>query len=306
LNKFMTRDRLLRHQFGRLAGGYSEAEDWENAERTGNSTRHPVAISTWLRAQNLFTSALYSPTPSVRYSSGASDARSAQHKGFWLRYSLLTLSGRASKPTLDLILASYYTEAWALERSMLEGWLKSIYVRWKPEEYRRWHEPYVENLTGPAPKRETRWNDAKEALLGRCDPNNPMLVEDQGLIREAQLRWEFLNMGAHPSGRGVDQMRNDGLGLMKFYPEYDAHYCEQALCIGVFIQSLLLREVKELKAFPDGWLQHYDEFMNLAEELAASVQPDLEKHSKALAAESAEKRNRKQEQARECRGGASN
>jgi hypothetical protein len=120
------------------------------------------------------------------------------------------------------------------------------------------------------------------------------------------LRWNFLNMGAHPSGRGVDQMRNENLGLMKFYPEHDAQYCEQALCHGVFIQSLLLRAVKGLRVFPDGWLQHYEEFMNLAKELAASVRPDLEKHSRALAAESAEMRDRKQERTTECTGGASN
>jgi hypothetical protein len=152
LDDFQARDRLMSYQFGGLAGGYSEAEVWESGERARNSTKHPVAIVTWLRAQNLLTSALVSLTPSIRYSSGATDARSAQHNGFWLRYSLLTLSGRASKPTLDLILASYYTEAWAVERSMLEGWLKSVYVRWNPEEYRRWYEPFVENFTGSAPK----------------------------------------------------------------------------------------------------------------------------------------------------------
>jgi hypothetical protein len=279
MDEYRDRSRLLRRQFGAQTGGYDTTEDWENQERIRNIRSQPIAIQAWLRGENLLLSAFYSPTPSLRYSSGETEVNDA-HRSFWLYYSLITLASRATKPTLDLILASYYSEALALERTMLEGWVRAVFVRLmkqnQPSVWRRWHEPYREELTGPPPTREPGWGEAADYIRRWGDS------EDKRLIEEAQQRWNFLNLGAHPSRYGIDQMHDAALNLMKFHPEFDEDYCVHALNHGIFIQTLLLRETKSLTDFPVGWLEQLDEFLALAQPLADAVKPLLEVYARAL------------------------
>jgi hypothetical protein len=103
----------MTRRFGGNSGGYGEAEYWDDFQRRITLNEQRDAIDVWLRGQNLFASAF---GEKVRHSSGSVDPRA-----FAVRFQLLLLAGRASKPALDLVLSSYYTEAWALERSMLEG-----------------------------------------------------------------------------------------------------------------------------------------------------------------------------------------
>jgi hypothetical protein len=286
----------LSRQFGGLAGGYSAAEDWENQEWTHNTLFQPVAIGSWLRGLNLLTSALSSFPPSQRYDSGETEDNDA-HKAFWLSYTLLTLAGRAAKPALDLILASYYIEAWALERTMLEGWIRAVYIRvlkaHQPEVWRRWQEPYREVRTGPPPLREPGWGEAA-AVIRECGN-----LEDKAVLDEAQLRWSYLNLGAHPSSQGVEHVYDDELQLVKFYPEFDENLGTHALCHGVFIQLLLLREIKELTDFPEGWLEDLGEFSALADALELQMRPELERHARALRAERDAAKDQKR--SRRCR-----
>jgi hypothetical protein len=165
-------------------------------------------------------------------------------------------------------------------------------LRLKPEEYVRWYEPYAITFGQELPKREPDWGKAKNCILQKGS------VEDKKWANNAQLRWDFLNMGAHPSGIGIDQVRSNITDKMKFYPEYEPFYCIQTLGHGVFVQSALLREIVELSDRPDGFRQDYATFMTDAAALADFVRPSLEPLSRAIAAERKERTKRRNSQRR--------
>jgi hypothetical protein len=178
-------------------GAYEEAELWDSDRRDQNARGSQDVISLWLLGENLLAGAF-------------ANEHTYRAKGWWpdgavgnaasgLHIQLVLLAARASKPALDLILGSFYTEAFAIERLMLESWVRAVYVRRQPREYQRWYEPNVESpITLPA--REPQWHQARQASDNHGD------TADRELVHHAQLRWNFLNLGTHPSGHAIDQI----------------------------------------------------------------------------------------------------
>jgi hypothetical protein len=267
-------------------GAYEEAELWDSDQRDQNAQGSQDVITLWLLGENLLAGAFASEHT---YSA----------KGLWpdgaignaaagLHTQLVLLAARASKPALDLILGSFYTEAFAIERSMLESWVRAVYVRLQPHEYRRWYEPYVESPT-TLPVREPQWHQARQAIDNHGD------AADREMVRHAQLRWNILNLGAHPSGHAIDQIYDQGLKIMKFRPESDWEPRTHALAHGIFIQGLVLFEAQEMAERPEGWLRQFEEFRAAGGSVWASVQRDLDLLDKALTAERALKRQRRKD-----------
>jgi hypothetical protein len=268
--------RMVPHQRPDRVGAYEEAERWDVDQRERNAQGSPDAISTWLRGMNLLASAFagkHTYSAKGRWPEGlVGNAASGLH------LQLVLLAARASKPALDLILGSYYTEAFAIERSMLESWVRAVYVRRQPHEHQRWYEPYVESPDA-LPVREPQWHQARQAIETHGS------AEDKDLVGKAQLRWNFLNLGAHPSGHAIDQIYDPQLKIMKFYPESDWEPRTHALAHGIFIQELVLREAQWMAERSEGWLQDFAEFRTAADAVSRVVQQDLDLLGKARAAE---------------------
>src|SRR5262249_18039263 len=116
---------------------------------------------------------------------------------FELRLQFLALAGRAAKPALDLLVAGYYTESWALLRTMLEEWARAVYIRVKPEEFVRWYEADMEPMSVELQRREPNWGEIA-GIIRRFGAE-----ADRALFEEALLRWQLLSMGSKPSGEGI-------------------------------------------------------------------------------------------------------
>jgi hypothetical protein len=198
---------------------------------------------------------------------------------FGLHAQLVMLAARASKPALDLILGSNYIEAFALERSMLESWSRGVFVRLKKGDYHRWYQPYTETRGDTLPRREPQWSEVRQWVSQKGGP------DDQALIERAQLHWDFLNLGAHPSGHAVDRTYNTDHLVLMFYPESDWESRVHALAHGTFVQSLVLREVELMGPHAEGWIIDVAAFRQAAETIWHAVQPDLNLLANALAAE---------------------
>jgi hypothetical protein len=269
--------RTVPYQPSNAIGAYEDAELWEGQQREINAREGQDAIAVWLRGQNLLKSALGG---SQRYRAKNVAPDDAVGKAaFGLNAQLVLLAARTSKPALDLILGSYYTEAFALERSMLESWGRAVYVRLRKEEYPRWYQPYTDSLGDALPKREPKWEHVRDAIQHQGSP------EDKAHMVRAQPVWDILNLGAHPSGHAIDQVYDSEINLMKFYPESEWQLRAHALAHGTLIQGLVLREVEGLGPHAEGWLQHLGEFLAAAETVSEVVRRDLDRLSNALAAE---------------------
>jgi hypothetical protein len=204
----------------------------------------------------------------LRYNCGVPDAKSDECEAYWDRRNLLALAGRATKPALDLILAGYYTESWAIERSMLEGWVRTVYLRLLSGEHRRFRS------YGKPGECEPSWSDAAKAIRRHGDD------ADRALLEQAQLRWWFLNMGAHPSGEGIKQLFDDERRLLRFYPDPEPGMGAHALSHGIFVQHALLVEVEKLNPpVTAGWFTSRTRFADDAAPLIDSTQGALSKWS---------------------------
>src|SRR5687767_9007412 len=119
-------DRALIGQPDALTSTYDKEDLQDTGLRGHTLERHGDQVTLWLCQLNLLAFAF---APGRVYDSGAPEPGSPEdseeariRRGeYALRFQLLALSARASKPALDLALSGYYTEAWTLIRSMLDG-----------------------------------------------------------------------------------------------------------------------------------------------------------------------------------------
>jgi DNA-binding CsgD family transcriptional regulator len=271
LTEFQNWTRPLIGQPDALTPNYISEEIRDNALREFALREHEEAISLWLVALNLLAFAF---EPGRVYTAPGTEPNSAEdtpearigRAAYMLRLQLIGLSGRASKPALDLTLSGYYTEAWTLLRTMLDGWARSVYVRLRPKGHVRW---YASENEG-SHKEPPHWGEI-EGAIGK-DGNE----EDKALFAEALLRWELLQVGSHPSGEGIGQTRDDELGILTYRPEYHKGFCTHTFSLGVLVQRALLRELELMGSHEDWWLKTNAKFASDVQSLENSMRPALD------------------------------
>jgi hypothetical protein len=281
-----------------MRGAYEREEFRDNALRALTARRHQRQINLWLGALTLFATAF---APGGEYSAGGPEPDSPEdseearihRNAYALRLQLLALSGRAIKPALDLLLSGYYTESWTLVRTMLDGWARCIFVRLRPQEYVHWYDDDdEEDEEGAAKAKKPRkpapnWGQIETAVEHHGDD------DDRALFAEALLRWELLHMAAHPSGEGIDQIRNDELNIMMFRPEYHEGWCMFGFSLGAFVQRALLREVRLLGITGATWLQVHERFVDGVAPLENSARLGLDEAAARIQARREERRDAK-------------
>ena len=260
-------ERSLPGQLDPLSVAYDDEERQEAAVRALTLREHSPAVSEWLFALELFAFAF---APDREFNTGAVEEDRVPDGAYALRLQLLALSGRSAKPALDLLVAGYYTEAWALLRSMLEGWARCVYVRLRPEEFVRWYAPDTYPRGDDPRKREANWGEIASVIRTQGADGDRVLFE------EALLRWELLNMGANPSGEGITQIHEDDLRVGMFTPKYHAGLCAHTFSHGVFVQRALLGELAKLGPHPEEWLAWNATFAQVAASLIEEARPAME------------------------------
>ena len=210
---------------------YAYTEFRDNEIRRLSAGAHHDTIALWLWGMRLFEGAF---SEGLLYNCGVPDRKSDECEAYWDRHSLLSLGARGAKPALDLLLAGYYVESWAVERTMLEAWIRAVYLRLQPAEHRRFRE-----YANPR-ECEPPWRDAAKAIRLHGDE------VDVAQLDQAQLRWSFLNIGAHPSAEGTALQYDEERKLLRFYPDPDFHMAANALLVGAFVEHALLSEVESL------------------------------------------------------------
>lgn len=268
--------RKISDQPGSATSAYLHAEAWEDQERARNGAKATNEIALWLQGASLLSSMHVAAHPYDRADTWPEGAVGDAAAG--LHAQLVMLAARGMKPALDLLLGSYYSEAITIERSMLEGWARSVYVRLRPHEYHRWYHPF-DPEPAVAPSREPHWNEVRTAVAEDGSE------ADQKIHTHAQLRWNFLNLGAHPAGDSLVQAYAKGDGTLRFLPESDQALLMHGLGHGIFVQSLLLQEVSVMTERPPEWHEQVLAFRRGSMPLQRSVAGHLQRIAEALAAE---------------------
>jgi hypothetical protein len=262
---------------------YQYAEAWEANQRARNEASAASEITLWLQGASLLSSM---HTAEHVYDRAAwwpnGDVGNA---AAGLHAQLVMLAARGVKPAFDLLLGSYYSEAFAIERSMLEGWARAVYVRLRPQEYQRWYHPFDPD-PAVVPIREPRWDEVRKAV------EKDGSEADQKIHAHAQLRWNFLNLGAHPSGDALVQVYADDDQTLRFLPESDQALLMHGLGHGIFVQSLLLQEISVMTERPPAWHEQVLAFRRGSMPLQRSVARYLQMIADSYAAEAELEKNR--------------
>jgi hypothetical protein len=237
-----------------LLWAYADEDAHDRALRGVTATEHQAAITTWLFALDLFATA-FAPGGEHGTSPPTTPAGDLYVP---LRCQMLARAARAAKPTLDLILSGYYREAWALERTMLDEWTQSIYLRLWP-------------AAGPPPSCEPAWRECARVVAAHGDER------DRALFREATPRWEFLTAGVRPlSGQTASLIDADPENTT-YRAAYQAPLCSLALGCGLFIQCALLSELAALDWHPEEWLAWYATFLEVAAPMHTPGRSEMER-----------------------------
>jgi hypothetical protein len=269
----------------RAVEAYVYDEYRDNGQRQRSALAHVNHIRLWLWGIDLFAGAYPPFVGSRSYSSNAATAEEAENQHYWTRQSLLMLAGRSMKPALDLLLSCYYTETWSLLRSSLDGWGRAVFVRLQPEDYTRWvrasedDEADENGEEAATPKKGPDWPTIEEAIC------NHGTEGDRAAFDAALLRWRFLHLGVHPSGTGLTQTHDEELNIMTFRPDYEPNMTTASLCIGVFVQRVLLDEVVRLDNHPAAWRTSLTRFLDQSSALAGCIKRVLEREARELEAE---------------------
>lgn len=154
-----------------------------------------------------------------------------------------------SKIVLDLGLAGYYAQAYALMRHMFETWLQMVFLRLDPSVALAWmgtsgdqhcHEPsYGRVLKG-----------VKKWTKHEGDKVNLATVESK--INQ-------LNKGAHPSRILVEQIRGDQPGVVWLASNLGLDRLTEAMDIGTIATALLLHEAGRLFELKDDFWARFEQ-----------------------------------------------
>ena len=237
-----------------LLWAYADQEAHARALRSITAAEHPAAIAAWLFGLDLFATA-FAPD----WEHGTSPTTTpAGDLYVSLRREMLARAARGAKPALDLILAGYYREAWALERTMLDEWAQSIYLRLWP-------------TADPPPSCEPAWREVARVIVAQGDER------DRSLFDEATPRWEFLTVSLRPLSGQTASLSDANPESVTYQSAYQAPLCSLAFSCGFFIQCAILSELAALDGHPEEWLTWYATFREAAARLHAPGRSEMER-----------------------------
>jgi hypothetical protein len=220
--------------------GYYELEELERAMTLEALRKHREPVAFWYRALTLYRRGMIGEWD-------FSDAGEEETKlTVWgLQSQLLGLGVSSTKAALDMLLAGYYSVAYAAIRHMLETFVQYLYVAIAPDEAKRW---YKQPGGLEAQSRTPGCRFMVDEIKQRPDLAPPDFME------KVYTAWALMSKGAHPTGEGIHQTAGDEEG--RFFvigAAYDRDFCLTGFDHGLFAIDNLLVALVGLRKQSDEW-----------------------------------------------------
>ena len=217
--------------------GYHILEAMERNLKLEPFNRHPDSVVLWYRLLTLLHRAF------AEGFEGA-DAPDEEVDAFQVRAELLALGLTSSKAGLDLLLAGYYSPAYATIRHMIETVLFCRFIDMSPEKAGA----FSASDTDPG-KTKIRRPKARTvvAKLKQGYPN------ERSWFQCLYSAWENMSDGSHPSGIGIVQTRDlEGGGGVLGATYHPALFLD-GMRTGLVAVCCLAEESDRLQARSDAW-----------------------------------------------------
>ncbi len=223
-----------------VAEGYYELEELERATTLDALLKHREPVALWYRALTIYRRGMIGEWD---FSDAGEDKTKLTVWG--LQSQLLGLGVSSAKAALDMLLAGYYSLAYAAIRHMLETFIQYLYVAIKPDEAKLWYkQPGGPEAQGRTPGCRFMVNAIKQ----RPDLAPPDFME------KVYAAWDLMSKGSHPTGQGIHQTVGDEEG--RFFvigATYDHDFCLTGFDHGLFAINNLLVALAGLRKQSDEW-----------------------------------------------------
>lgn len=162
-----------------------------------------------------------------------------------LQSQLLGLGVSSAKAALDMLLAGYYSMAFAAIRHMLETFVQYCYVAVAPMEAAHWYEqPGGLDAQTKTPGCKHMINVIKQ---------HPQLGLHAGFYDSIYDSWNLMSKGSHPSGQGITQTRTSDEAKLLFGATYREELCLVGFDHGLYAVDKLLHALVSSREHTDEW-----------------------------------------------------
>jgi hypothetical protein len=170
------------------------------------------------------------------------------------RLQLLATAIATSKSGLDAVLAGYYSQAYALQRHLLETWRLLAFSRTHPAEVHRWY-PNIDGSKNHPPN-ESKVMSSLYKLAKKNHDSTLVTNLDavDNLIKQC-------NDGAHPSYLVVAQSRTENTGHSQMASGYQKDLAATTMNNGIAATMLVLSEAIHLIPLEPEWKVQYGELL---------------------------------------------
>lgn len=229
--------------------GYYELEalEWEMTREALRQHREPVEF--WYRALTLYCRGMLGEW---NFTDVETDKTRMAVCG--LQSKLLGLGVSSTKAALDMLLAGYYSIAFASIRHMLETFVQYVYVGVRPEEVMLWYK------NSDAPDAQTKTPGCRQMvdfIKQQQDLESPAFFDR---IYDA---WSLMSKGTHPTGQGIYQTVGDEGGkAFVFGATYHRNSCLVGFDHGLFATMQLLTALVGLCSQDDEWKSKLTDLQN--------------------------------------------
>lgn len=238
---------------------YYQLELLEDNIRARSRRSYSKPLDMWNRFLNLFSLAF------SRAYEWDESTTATESKARTLAMDLLALAGTTSKPTIDALVDGYYSQAYALLRSLLETWRRVVYLRLDPEIVESWFPDEQPAIDTPGEGLIVRPPSAKKIAAAIGSSGSHELESQLELIRSGI---ESMHVGSHPSLEGTTRLWGDA-GKRYFGPTYKPTYLEFGLQWGLIALLFLAAELHTQFSQADDWA---NELQRLNDEVRMWVQ----------------------------------
>jgi len=234
-----------------LTAGYYGLESQERNVGIAAILKHARPVGLWYRLLTLYVEGMREPwEPGVEVLSHDENAQGV------LTSQLLGLGVSSSKSALDLLLAGYYSIAFAAIRHMVESVFRIREVKLNPERAK-----YFYDIEPP------KSFEVVAEIVKSLKASDP---EHESRYENMRLSWKFLSKGAHPSGEGILQTQTSDRARFVFEPTYDWRFMIEGLQHGLSATTMLVLTLGERSGLEAGWHDRLNNLNALVKEWADS------------------------------------
>lgn len=227
-----------------VVDGWCSLENIQRSNALRTLGTYPDEVALWERALKLLVDGFPGVWGTIH--------QSIESPATITRIHLLALEVSSAKAALDMILAGYYSIAFASIRHMLEATAQSMYLHLFPEKHIDWdpeaNSPTMRKMINQI-KSQLRQNNVNESSVERFES----LYES----------WRLMSKGSHPTGTGLIQVIAQGdEPINAVGSSYRPDFVDAAFDHGLFALLLLLIAFPELRTMEEEWLSRFKSWID--------------------------------------------